>query len=80
MNEYTELEELALSKLSAVLGAERGRVLLDRMLEKGDFRLRSPEDLARLGRMLQDLGGFEAALGGMLGVQAAMRSAREGRS
>lgn len=71
-----ELEKLALEKLCAVLGPERGRALLDKTLAEGGFRVDTPDDLKRLGQMLKDLGGFEGAIGGMLGVQAAIRGAR----
>jgi len=72
----TELEALALAKLGAVLGAERAERLLWRTLESAEFRVRDPEDLARLGALIGKRGGIEGVLGSMLGVQAAMRGAK----
>ena len=69
-----ELHALVVQKLSKVFGESRAAELLANML--GDLRLariESVDDLVRLSDALQRRGGFEATVGAMLGVQAAMR-------
>lgn len=70
------LRELALEKLTRVLGAARGRRVYDDVLaEAGLTEVRTPDDLYALSECLSRLGGFEAAVGGLLGVAAVLRGA-----
>jgi len=70
-----ELHQLALDKMSAVLGPIRARHLMARILERLDLELRTPRDLMRFAEELTTLGGFEGAVGAMLGVVAVVRGA-----
>lgn len=66
---------LAHDKLCSVLGHERATAILERhVAEAGPIE--TAEDLALLADALRELGGFEATIGAMLGVQAAMLGAR----
>lgn len=72
----SEVEELALSKLSRVLGAANGRRIFDEVLRQmGVKRLVTPDDLYAFADALTRQGGFEGAVGGLLGVTAVMRGA-----
>lgn len=71
--EITELHELALQKTAAVLGHDRAVRLIDRLLREHAIELRAPEDLLALSEVMTTLGGFEGAVGAMLGVQAIIR-------
>lgn len=71
----SEIHEFALAKMTKVLGADRARQLMDRLLEQLDLELRAPGDLARLSEAMSELGGFEGAVGAMLGVAAVLRGA-----
>ncbi len=73
-----ELPELALSKMSNVLGDERAKELYQRIMSESGLALRSADELFAFGRELAKLGGFEAAVGAMLQVSAVMRGARGG--
>jgi len=74
--DLTELECLALAKLQAVLGEERGRDLLTTTLARHELRLHTPADLGQLGVLLRSETGFAAAVGSMLSVQATILAAR----
>lgn len=70
-----ELRQLALTKMSNVLGAERARMLMERLLRELAIELETPDDLAHFAEALSRQGGFEGAVGAMLGVTAVMRGA-----
>ena len=70
-----ELHQLALDKMSAVLGPTRARHLMERILGRLGIELRTPRDLMRFAEELTALGGFEGAVGAMLGVVAVVRGA-----
>ncbi len=74
-----DLHNLALEKMSAVLGADRARQLQQRILDELHLELRSPQDLLRFSQALSSVGGFEGAVGAMLGVAAIMRGASPDR-
>jgi hypothetical protein len=70
------LAALALEKLTRVLGAERGRRVFDEVLAASQLTvLESPDDLYAFSVHLGRRGGFEAAVGAMLGVTAVLRGA-----
>ena len=71
----TELRRFALAKMANILGPERARQLLDRLLEELAIELRTPQELLHLSERMSQLGGFEAAVGAMLGVAAVLRGA-----
>lgn len=71
----SEMHRLALTKMSAVLGPERARQLLRGILDGLGGELRTPQDLFVFSEQLTRLGGFEGAVGAMLGVLAVMRGA-----
>ena len=75
-----DVRALALDKLGAVLGPQRAEGLVAGFLETPGCELRTPQDLYRFSEELKGLGGFEAAVGAMLGVAAIIRGATpEGR-
>lgn len=67
--------ELALGKMTAVLGAERARRLMEDTLSTMNIRLRSADDLFAFATHLSRVGGFEGAVGAMLCVRAVMSGA-----
>lgn len=69
------LHRLALDKMSSVLGPDRARRLMERLLAKLGLALDTPQELMRFADELTRMGGFEGAVGAMLGVQAVMRGA-----
>lgn len=70
------LSELALDKLTRVLGDEKGRRVYGAvLLEAGLREIRTANDLYLFSERLSRHGGFEAAVGGMLGVAAVLRGA-----
>lgn len=71
----SELHRFALGKMTNVLGPERAQRLMDRLLEELGITLRTPQDLLALSEAMARLGGFEAAVGAMLGVAAVLRGA-----
>ena len=75
MNEANELHRFALTKMSSILGPERARQLLDRLLDELGIELVTPQELLLLSERMSQLGGFEAAVGAMLGVAAVLRGA-----
>jgi hypothetical protein len=71
----SELHRLALEKMSAVLGRVRASELLHRILGELRIELRTPQDLLEFSEALAAMGGFEGAVGAMLGVTAVLRGA-----
>ena len=71
----SELRRFALGKMANVLGPERARQLLDRLLAELGVELTTPQELLLLSERMTQLGGFEAAVGAMLGVAAVLRGA-----
>ena len=67
--------ELALGKMTAVLGAERARRLLHDILSRMNIQLQSADDLFAFATHLSSVGGFEGAVGAMLCVRAVMSGA-----
>lgn len=70
-----EIRRLALTKMSAVLGPERAERLLRSISAELGITLLTPQDLYRFSEALGRYGGFEAAVGAMLGVSAVIRGA-----
>ena len=70
------VEQLALTKMTNVLGAHRARELHRLLIEDRQGALQTADDLFAFGVELRRFGGFEAAVGAMLQVQAVMRGAR----
>lgn len=70
-----ELRQLALDKMTAVLGRQRAEQLYARILAEQGLELRTPQDLYAFSQVLSQRGGFEGALGAMLGVAAVIRGA-----
>ena len=77
--ERGELHEFALAKMSKVLGPDRARQLMKRLLDELGIELRTPDDLVQLSDAMSRLGGFEGAVGAMLGVAAVLRGAGSSR-
>lgn len=70
-----DFRQLAYRQLADVLGDNRARAVLAQMLaETGE--LKDAQDLYRFATQLTRLGGFEGAVGAMLGVTAILRGAR----
>ncbi|MDO9020975.1 MAG: hypothetical protein Q8S73_13495 [Deltaproteobacteria bacterium] len=70
------LRAFALEKLTRVLGAEKGRrVFADVLSEAKLPDVSTPDDLYVFSECLSRRGGFEAAVGGLLGVAAVLRGA-----
>ena len=61
--------------MSNVLGPERARLLLERLLGELGIALETPQELLLLSERMAQMGGFEAAVGAMLGVAAVLRGA-----
>lgn len=69
--------ELATEKLTKVLGRARASEVMGRVLTKLQIaQLRTPEELHRFSIALLDEGGFEGAVGGLLGLQAILLGAK----
>ena len=67
---------IAREKLTRVLGATKGATVFDAtMLGLGMFDLATADDLYAFSQELTKLGGYEAAVGGLLSVQAAIAGA-----
>ncbi len=70
------LEALARSKLSRVLGPELGARVFAEVLAAARLPgIATPDDLYAFSEALSGRGGFEAAVGAMLGVTAVLRGA-----
>ena len=75
------LTDLALEKLTRVLGPERGRVVFRDGLEEARLqRIGSAQDLLTFADALQRRGGVEGAVGSILGFQALLRGAARPRA
>ena len=73
--------DLALAKLTRVLGNEKGRRVFQQTLDAvGLDHLGTADDLYVFAQQLSTHAGFEAALGGLLSVAALVRGARGDRS
>ncbi len=70
-----KLHELALTKMTRILGEQRAHRLMVQILASLDIELRSADELLRFSEELSKLGGFEGAVGAMLSVQAVMHGA-----
>lgn len=70
-----DLYRFAFAKVARVLGPDRARQLLERLLAELRLELRTADDLLVLGQRMSQMGGFEGAVGAMLGVAAALRGA-----
>lgn len=70
------LTDLALEKLTTVLGPERGRAVFDEaMAESRVTKIATAQDLLALADVIQRRGGVEGAVGSILGFQALLRGA-----
>lgn len=73
----SELTKLARDKLARVLGEASGQRVFDETLRSMSVEdLHTPDDLYAFGERLTSRGGFEAAVGRLLGVAAVMRGAK----
>ncbi len=71
-----DLSELALSKLTRILGPQRGpRVHREVLAVMGLRELRTPDDLHLFAKHVTDRGGMDGAVGGLLSVAAVIRGA-----
>ncbi len=70
-----KFHELALTKMTRILGAQRAQRLMGQILASLNIELQGPDDLLRFATELSKLGGFEGAVGAMLSVQAVMNGA-----
>lgn len=69
-----ELHELALGKLSRIVGSTQAGHELSRALQETELdAIRSIDDLARVSEVLRRREGFVATVGALLSVEAAMR-------
>lgn len=71
-----DFHELAYTKMSNVLGESRARDLIARICAKQGLTLATADELMMFARELASMGGFEGAVGAMLGVRAVMSGAR----
>jgi hypothetical protein len=72
----TACAEFALEKLTRVIGRDRARRVYAEVLVSACLSdLRTADDLYAFGQQLSMRGGFEAAVGGLLGVAAVLRGA-----
>lgn len=74
-----ELYDFALGKAARVLGPDRARRLIEGLLDELGIELRTPQDLIVLSERMSRLGGFEGAVGAMLGVAATLRGGTPAR-
>ncbi len=75
----TDWNTVALTKLTKVLGAERGsRAMTEALRALALDSLASADDLYRFARHLVAVGGFVGAVGGLLSLHAVMHGARGG--
>lgn len=74
-----DLRQLALGTMERVLGREPAARILARLLDELGVQLRSADELMVLSQRMVRLGGFEGAVGAMLGVSAVMRGATPAR-
>jgi hypothetical protein len=76
----SELDELALGKLTRVLGESGGQRVFDETLaDVGLTKIGSANDLYVFAGALTRRSGFEGAVGGLLSVAAVMRGASPAR-
>lgn len=73
----SEFGQLALEKMTRVLGEARARQLFDEICtEIGLNGISDADDLLAFARALSGRGAFEGAVGAMLSVQAVMKGAK----
>ncbi len=70
-----KFHQLALTKMTRILGEQRARVLMDQVLTTLGVELANADELLQFANELSKLGGFEGAVGAMLSVQAVMHGA-----
>jgi hypothetical protein len=71
-----QLRDLALEKLTRVFGGRKAPGLYAEVLaEAGLAEIHTPDELCAFSERLSHRGGFEGAVGGMLGVAAVLRGA-----
>lgn len=71
-----EFHQLALAKMTTVLGESRARILMTRILDSTGITIETADDLFEFSAELAKHGGFEGAVGAMLNVQAVMHGGR----
>lgn len=64
-----------LTTMSRVLGQARAEMLLADVMKRTQISLTTADELYTVARELEQLAGFEAAVGAMLRVDAVMRGA-----
>jgi hypothetical protein len=73
------LRELAMGKLSRILGEDNAARVYDEALRAAGLSvLATADDLHAFAQVLVARGGMEAAIGGLLSVAAVLRGARAG--
>lgn len=70
-----KFRDLALTKMTRILGEKRAHAIMDRLLQTLGVEFRDAEELFQFAGELSKLGGFEGAVGAMLSVQAVMHGA-----
>lgn len=73
--ESGSFHDLALTKMTRILGEHRARRIMTQIMESIGVELRDADELFRFASELSKLGGFEGAVGAMLSVQAVMHGA-----
>lgn len=73
--ESGSFHELALTKMTRVLGEPRAQRLMTQILGALAIELRDADALLQFASELSKLGAFEGAVGAMLSVQAVMHGA-----
>lgn len=70
-----KFHELALTKMTRILGEKRAQRLISQITRSLGVELRDADALLQFAGELSKLGGFEGAVGAMLSVQAVMHGA-----
>lgn len=70
-----KFHDLALTKMTRILGEKRARAIMGELLAMLGLELRDADELLHFATELSKLGGFEGAVGAMLSVQAVMHGA-----
>jgi len=76
MSEVNYFRELAHSKLALVFGDDKAERLVREVVAEGALaEILTAQDLLLFSDELKKMGGFEATVGSMLGLQAVLRGA-----
>ena len=71
----SDLHQLALEKMSRILGERRAQHLMEKFLREGGRPLATPEHLYEFGAALGKMDGIESAVGALLSTKAVMLGA-----